>query len=165
MGAGSDLPCHVGQAWRWDGVEFDVLHPLGPTPNLSRNNGSCVLRVSGAGGVTLLTGDIEASAEQALVERVGRAALAADIVVVPHHGSATSSSSALVAASRPAYALISSGWHNRWHFPALEVVARYLGRGAQVLDTADSGALLATVFPQQAIRVRRWRLFHPRLWQ
>lgn len=165
MGAGSDIACHVGQAWRWDGVDFRVLHPLEPTPDLSKNNGSCVLRIAGPGGVTLLTGDIEAVAEQALAERSDSDELVADIVVVPHHGSATSSSAALVNASQPDYALISSGWHNRWNFPAAEVVERYQSRDARVLDTADSGALLTTVFPGQAIRVRRWRVYHPRLWQ
>jgi len=163
-GAGGTRPCQSGQSWHWDGVDFEILHPLEPNPDLSENNGSCVLRVSGPGGVTLLAGDIEREVEQALVQRAATA-LAADIVVVPHHGSATSSTAAFVAATAPAYALIPSGWHNRWDFPAAEVVARYREQGAQVFATADSGALIAPVWPQAPIVVQRWRVLRPRLWQ
>lgn len=164
VGAGSDTPCHAGQAWHWDGVDLRVLHPLVTQHDLNDNNSSCVLRISAPGGVTLLTGDIEVAAEQALVERIPRA-IDADIVVVPHHGSDSSSSLAFVRTSSPQYALVSSGWHNRWGFPEAVVTARYRAQGARVLNTATSGALRALVAPHQRIQVRRWRVRHPRLWQ
>lgn len=164
IGAGSDTPCHVGQSWRWDRVAFTVVHPVEPNPGLSDNNSSCVLRISGPGGATLVTGDIEADAETALVERAADL-LAADIVVVPHHGSDSSSSAAFVRATSPEYALVSSGWHNQWEFPRAVVVARYRAAGARVLNTAIGGALRARLWPDRPIDVWRWRVRHPRLWQ
>src|SRR5699024_3277139 len=124
VGAGSDSPCRAGQSWRWDGVTFRVVHPPPAHPAMSDNNASCVLRVAGLGGVALLPGDIEADAEQVMINHAGTG-LNADIVVVPHHGSDTSSSVAFVAATSPQYALVSSGWHNQWHFPRAVVVHRY----------------------------------------
>ena len=40
-----------------------------------------------------------------------------DVVVVPHHGSLTSSTVPFVEALRPAVALVSAGYRNRWGFP------------------------------------------------
>ena len=84
-----DLGCASGLGWEWDGVSFEVLYPFEATPGFD-NAHSCVVRIEGAAGSALLTGDIESAAEQALVARLGER-LAADVLVVPHHGSATSS--------------------------------------------------------------------------
>ena len=73
---GAVSPEHAG---RWDGVEFATLYPFDSTylePRIKTNDLSCVLRVSGAGGSVLLTGDIEARAESAMLARdAGPAAL------------------------------------------------------------------------------------------
>lgn len=165
VGAGARTPCYVGQSWQWDGVVFRVIHPQQRIhPDLSDNNASCVLRIDGPGGVTLLTGDIEAVIEQGLVERAGTT-LDADIVVVPHHGSASSSSRAFVAATSPQYALVSSGWHNQWSFPRANVVDRYRAQDAIVYNTAAGGALRASVRPGEPITVDRWRVQKQRLWR
>ena len=69
--------CMAGQSWDWDGVRFEVLHPA-PTDYalaLKPNALSCVVRVQGQGGRSLLlTGDIEAAQEAALVARLGQRA-------------------------------------------------------------------------------------------
>lgn len=166
-GAGSDHPCRAGQTWRWDGVDFRFLYPdadqaLAATAS---NERSCVLRIAGPGGVTLLTGDIESSAERVLLERVPQA-VAADVLVVAHHGSVSSSSSAFVRRVAPTYALISSGWHNRWGFPAPSVVARFERVGALLANTATDGALMVTLPADGgAIGLTRWREAHRRFWQ
>lgn len=50
--------CTEGMRWRWGDVEFEILNPS--RFNLFEgNNGSCVLKVTSAGGSVLLTGDIE----------------------------------------------------------------------------------------------------------
>jgi competence protein ComEC len=54
------------------------------------NDLSCVLRVSAGGRSMLLTSDIEAVSEQALLAVYGQR-LAADVMTAPHHGSKTSS--------------------------------------------------------------------------
>ncbi|MDP9200188.1 MAG: DNA internalization-related competence protein ComEC/Rec2, partial [Pseudomonadota bacterium] len=53
-GPGMDMPavasvCRRGDRWRWDDVEFEVVHPA-PDAAGSNNDRSCALRISGAGG-------------------------------------------------------------------------------------------------------------------
>ncbi|MDN3920226.1 DNA internalization-related competence protein ComEC/Rec2 [Roseateles violae] len=137
--------CEAGQRWDWDGVRFELLHPLaadyaaGPKSNAL----SCVLRVvDAAGHAALLTGDIEAAQEQALLRRAAEAgALRSDGLLVPHHGSKTSSSEALLAAVAPRWALAQAGYRNRFGHPALPVLARYQAQGIAVLTSPDCGAL------------------------
>ncbi|MDN5937602.1 MAG: DNA internalization-related competence protein ComEC/Rec2 [Salinisphaera sp.] len=166
VGAGTGQPCRVGQHWRWDGVAFAMLNPAdGEGGQISENNASCVLRIAGAGGSALLSGDIEAEAEQALLAR-SPAALAADLLVVPHHGSASSSTAAFVHAVAPTYAVVSAGWHNRWGFPRAPVVARYRAIGARLLNTALLGAIRVDFAPDGApITVQARRREAGRFWQ
>jgi competence protein ComEC len=138
------LPGHVctrGERWQWDGVRFAILHPP-PDAEPLGNESSCVLEVEARAGSVLITGDVEARGEAALV-RGGLAAT--DVVVVPHHGSATSSSAAFVAATRPRYALVSAGYGNRWGFPKPDVRARWQRSGAAVAVTGERGALTVTL--------------------
>lgn len=68
---------------QWDQVHFEILHPK-PHHNGSRNDLSCVLKITSQYGTILLTGDIEREAEIHLVKNYAEA-LAADILVAPHH--------------------------------------------------------------------------------
>ncbi|HHH43625.1 MAG TPA: DNA internalization-related competence protein ComEC/Rec2 [Gammaproteobacteria bacterium] len=130
--------CRAGQHWTWDRVHFAYL---APRTTGEGNNGSCVLRIeTAAGQVLLLPGDIERDSETRLVESHAPR-LAADVLVAPHHGSRTSSGPAFTRAVRPRYVLFPVGYRNRFGFPAPEVLARYRQLGAQVLDTARSGAI------------------------
>ena len=124
--------CEAGQGWTWDGVRFEVLHPLAADyeRSLKTNAMSCVLRVSTAQASVLLTGDIEREQEQALLRTLDAgAALRSDVLLVPHHGSKTSSSDAFLAAVAPDDAVFQAGYRNRFGHPAPEVLARYRGRG------------------------------------
>lgn len=156
--------CRAGQNWRWDGVVFAFLGPDDSTGG-KRNDRSCVLRISGTGGSALLLSDVEKSGEQGLLAHApGR--LAADVVLVPHHGSRTSSSTELVAAVSPRIALVSSGFGNRYGFPDPDVLQRYRAVGADIYDTADSGAI-SVDFPAQAggtLRVDSYRRSHAGFW-
>jgi competence protein ComEC len=40
-------PCRAGEAWEWDGVRFQILHP--PPSGFSGDNASCVLQVESGG--------------------------------------------------------------------------------------------------------------------
>ncbi len=156
-------PCHAGQRWEWDGVGFQVLHPVADTP-YEGNASSCVLRIETAQGAVLLAGDIGQREEQALLQQAGRAGpLGAEAVVVPHHGSAGSSSAAWVEAVSPRLALVSAGHGNRFRHPRPEVVARWQATGAEVLNTADSGAVRIWLGPQ-GLQVREQRIFERRWW-
>jgi competence protein ComEC len=104
------------------------------------NDLSCVMRISASGGRALLTGDIEATSELALVvER--REALAADVLVVPHHGSRTSSTTSFVEAVSPRHAVFTVGYRNRYGHPRADVVGRYAKANASLHRTDVSGAL------------------------
>ena len=165
--AGPDLArhgatlCGRGDRWRWDGVEFEILHPPERFP-LEGNDSSCVLRVGAAGHALLLTGDLEQAGERSLVA-AGRE-LAADVVVVPHHGSATSSSAALTGAVGPRYALVSAAYANRWGFPKGEVVARWRQAGAEVLVTGEAGAIGISIDADGRVRLRTERRQWRRAW-
>ena len=134
----TDLPCRQGLHAYWRGLRLEFLWPPRPvvTP---RNNDSCVLRLHGPGGAMLLTGDIEAISERALV--ASGVPLRAALLQVPHHGSATSSSPALLQAVRPEVALASVARYSPWHFPAPAVRQRYRQRGITWYDNAHDGMI------------------------
>ncbi len=138
-------PCRAGLGWSWDGVRFSILHPAEGFRG-GRNDGSCVLLVEGPGGRALLTGDIEARGERALLVAQGR--LPVDLVVAPHHGSRTSSGPPLVAATRPGWVVFSTNWRNRWGFPAEAVVARWRRAGAMPLSTERHGEIIVRFEPR-----------------
>jgi len=136
--------CEGGQRWQWDGVRFELLHPLaGDYDRPAKPNAlSCVLRVQAEGGASaLLTGDIEAAQEAALAARSPPGALRADVLLAPHHGSRTSSSAALLEAVQPRLALVQSGYRNRFGHPAPAVVARYRAQGIGLADSPTCGAM------------------------
>jgi len=137
--AGGARQCEAGQTWIWDGVRFAILHPSSPWP-VNSNDRSCVLRVEGAGGALLLTGDLERAAEQALAARLGEG-LRSRVLVAGHHGSNSSSSAELLAIVRPQWVLFSEGYRNRFGFPRPQVVTRAIQAGAQLGNTATGGAL------------------------
>ncbi len=167
QGARTAMRCQAGQHWDWDGVRFDVLHPAADdyrTPNKS-NAMSCVLRVEGGGRTALLVGDIEADQERTLVTAHGDA-LRADVLLVPHHGSRTSSTTAFVDAVRPGWALVQSGYRNRFGHPVAEVLARYTERGVRIADSPRCGAMRWHSAQPDAVRCEREhaaRYWHHRL--
>lgn len=132
--------CEAGQAWDWDGVHFEVLHPNATDYELARRSNalSCMLRISNGRQSVLLAGDIEASQESTLLLR--GAPLQADVLLVPHHGSKTSSSAVFLDAVAPQLALVQAGYRNRFGHPAPAVLARYAERGIRVVDSARCGA-------------------------
>ena len=88
----------------------------------------------------LLTGDIEAITELRL-RKENAEDIAAEFLFVPHHGSSTSSTPEFISAVRPRYALVSTGYHNRFGFPHPDIVARYGGEEFAILlpDTDKKG--------------------------
>ena len=136
--------CEAGQAWVWDGVRFEVLHPRAADHALltQPNALSCVLRVQGREFSALLTGDIEAAQEAALLQRAADApgTLASTVLVVPHHGSRTSSTADFIAAVAPTTAVVQAAYRSRFGHPAPEVVRRYQERGIELVRTDRCGA-------------------------
>lgn len=153
--------CVAGQAWEWDGVKFRFLHPIAHFPYLG-NEASCVLRVETPHGAALLTGDIGEVIERELVRRAP-ADLRTDVVLAAHHGSAGSSDPAFVAATGAKLALVSAGYGNRFGHPRMQVVERWRKTGAEVLNTADSGAITIWL-DGSGLGVRERRRWQARLW-
>ena len=132
-------PCRRGQAWEWDGVHFLLLHPPDGS-EASRNDASCVLKVTAGEQSVLLTGDLEKAAERTLLQQAAHL-IRADVLVAPHHGSNTSSTGQFIRAVDPAYVLFPVGYRNRYGFPRLPVVQRYAQAGVFMLDSASAGAI------------------------
>ncbi len=156
-------PCMDGDAWEWDGVRFGVLHPPAAqyaAPTRKSNDMSCVLKLTAAEGASLLlTADVEAVSEAALVARHGPE-LRADAAVVPHQGSGTSSTPAFVAAVGARTAIFPVGYRNRFGHPKPEVVERW--SGAALFRTDRDGALRLALDGGVAVTAERSR--HPRYW-
>ncbi len=168
--------CLAGQYWQWDGVEFEVLHPLpadydaAAAGRLKPNGLSCVLRISsGMSGnpsirsSALLVGDIEQPQEAALLAGADRDKLKVDFLLVPHHGSKTSSSAAFLDAVKPHVAVVQAGYRNRFGHPVPSVVARYKAQGVQLVDAAHCGAALWS--SERPERLDCQRAIAPHYWQ
>jgi competence protein ComEC len=146
LAAGDPLPAFVRGA--------TVLHPPAGWGAGSLNDSSLTLHVQLGGAGVLLTGDIEARAEEALLRFPAR--LPSAVIKVPHHGSRTSSSPELVAAVTPLVAVLSLGAQNRYHLPSPEVEARYRAAGACLLRTDRCGAVTVwTNGRRLTVRARR----------
>jgi competence protein ComEC len=157
--------CMDGQSWRWDGVDFEILHPdagsYGNTETRDNNRG-CVLRISTGGQHMLLTADIEKETEQRLLKEHPDK-LPATLLIVPHHGSKTSSTDDFVVAVQSRYAIFTVGYLNRFGHPKQQVVQRYIDSGAELLRSDRDGAILA-VMDTQGLQVERYRKTHHRYW-
>ncbi len=156
-------PCHNGQRWQADDVHFSVLHPA-PGDVETGNNASCVVLVEAGIHALLLTGDIEAGVERALLR--GGALRRVDAVVVPHHGSLTSSSGPFVARLAPHVAVVPAGFRNRWGFPRQAVADRWRQAGAELVVTGEAGAVSLSLCTQGGLRgVRKDRDARRRFWR
>ena len=152
--------CAAGQRWTWDDVRFEMLHPAaGDVSAKKTNNRSCVLRIEAKGCVMLLTSDIEARDEAALLAR-DRAALKADVLLAPHHCSRTSSTAEFLAAVGATEAIFPVGYLNRFGHPRADVVARY--GDARQWRTDRDGAI--TVDLGEPLAISAWRRERVRYW-
>jgi competence protein ComEC len=156
--------CEAGQEWDWDGVHFEILHPVPviyTSDKWKTNALSCTLKVSTSNYSLLLAGDIEAIQEDELVNR-NASQLKADVLLAPHHGSGTSSTTAFLQAVAPQVALFQVGYLNRYHHPKPEVMQRYLDFGIKPLRTDTSGAI--TLQFGQTLGIEEYRTVHARYW-
>ena len=161
--------CAAGQHWRWDGVDFELLHPQAQDYEAANKSNamSCTLRISNGEHSALLVGDIEQPQEARLVAAIGVGATAhslrSDVLLVPHHGSKSSSSDAFLDAVQPRIALVQAGYRNRFGHPAESVLVRYQERHIRVIDSPHCGA--ATWRSAEPQEVVCQRVQHPRYWQ
>ncbi len=159
-----NLSCFRGQRWVWDEVIFEVLYPglQNDDPHLKDNHRSCVLKVGSRSGSVLLTGDIEAPDEQALLNtQVG--ALKSDVMVVPHHGSKTSSTPEFISAVAPSISIFTNGYLNRFGHPKALIFERYKATKA-LLYRSDYHGAVQMQFAHRRIEVTSARKQLRRYW-
>lgn len=122
-----------------DGYAVEVLWPPRGFAPKNRNNSSLVLRVTLAGGRSLLLpGDIEREVEAELLQELE----AVDLMLMPHHGSSSSNSVEFVQKLQPDLAITQTGAGNRYGFPDAKVLSRYREIGAEIANTADGAVLV-----------------------
>lgn len=145
------------QQWQWDGVWFwrwQWRHAQ------NSNQKSCVLLIDAQGERLLLTGDLDAAGEAALL--ADWPWLKTDWLVVGHHGSRTSTSRRFLQAIEPHSALISRGKHNSYGHPHPQVVAHLERAQLRIYDTALDKAVRVYLGHYRepwtmAMQLRFWR--------
>ena len=138
--------------------ETDAAMPL---PEGDINNGSVVLLLRHGGFGALLTGDAEAPVEATLVSR-GLEPI--DLLKVGHHGSTSATTPALLAATRPSAAVISSGEGNEYGHPAPETLAALGALPGIAVHRTDLAGDVEVVADTASYRVRTdagWTPPHP----
>jgi competence protein ComEC len=131
-----------GQGDRSERLADLRVTPLWPPRDrrMSRNDASLVVRVDVGGNAVLLTGDIEAPTEEALLS--SGANLRAEVLELPHHGSRTSATSAFLRAVAPSVAIASAPCRGRFGTPHRVVLDRAAALGIPVWWTGRDGAVL-----------------------
>ncbi len=154
--------CQAGESWIWEGVKFTMLWPDMPQLRGVRNAGSCVLRVENDQHAALLTGDIEAAEERALIKS-DPSSLRATLLIAPHHGSRTSSTEIFLDAVAPHETVFQVGYSNRFHHPNSLVLARYEAHGINLHRSDRDGAIIFETQRGKFI-VERYRQVRQRYW-
>jgi competence protein ComEC len=134
-----------------------VLDPHGAAAGegTAINDASLVLRVEVGGMVLLALGDVETSAQTALV-RGDPSALDADMVMIAHHGSSSQVPDLYEKASAM-LAVASAGVDNPYGHPSPRTTAMVAATGARVLVTADGGGVAVSDGGEGSLRVIRQR--------
>jgi competence protein ComEC len=117
-------------------VSVCALYPVAENSHES----SVVLRLQFGKLGYLFASDIDKRDEALLLHRAGE--LRGAVLKVPRHGSPTASSAEFIAAAQPNLAIVSAGGRGRNETGREEVLDRYRLLGAEVLRTADDGAVI-----------------------
>ncbi len=119
------------------GVEFQFLNPKNVFEKATDNHQSIVFKCRYKNFSVLFTADIEKDVE----EEISYFPLQSTVLKVPHHGSKTSSSLSFLRSVKPKFAVISSGYANRFGHPHDEVLRRYRELGIPLFRTDQEGTL------------------------
>lgn len=155
--------CVRGQYWQWDRVSFQILSPDPLKSYHKSNNRSCVLLVtSSAGQSFLLTGDIEKEIEKQILKDYPD--LKADVLVIPHHGSKTSSSAEFLRQLNPDIAIFSTGYRNRFHFPAQKILKRYQSMNIKLFNTTNGALDITSNISNNSLSIKQFRYSDRHFW-
>lgn len=142
--------CVSGTRWVWDDVQFSLWRW---DQAKTDNQASCVLLIEAGGERLLLTGDIDAQAEAALLAEPSFHPV--DWLILGHHGSRSSSSEDFLQATAPRAAVITRGHNNQFGHPHPQVLERLKARDIPWVDTSERGA----------VEVFLGRFTQPQLWR
>lgn len=120
-------------------VNIEVLHPPRFGVPGRDNANSMVLAIEFAGRRILLPGDLESPGIESVIAEEGQKA---DVLLAPHHGSALSDPPGFAAWCTPSWVVLSG----RYSADETQLTtASYRAVGAEILHTAESGAVAFTV--------------------
>jgi len=123
----------------WGGAHIRILWP----PSYRRvrfspqNDDSLTFVISYGQNKALLAGDLEEKIERFIATE----SPPIDVLKVAHHGSDTSTTPELLQAAQPRFAVISVGYHNRYHHPRPEVLKRLQEAHVRTFRTDMLGAV------------------------
>ena len=145
----------VRETWSGDRLRvggdclLEIWHPARNGVLGSDNANSLVLDVEYQGRRILLTGDLESPG---IDDLLAESPTHCDVILAPHHGSARSNPPGFAAWSTPRVAVVSGSFNDR----RPEVEQAYRATGAEVLNTADCGAIQFTV-GRESIRLSTFK--------
>ncbi len=132
----------AGQHFDFGSLGLEVLYPqnnLWDQVFRDNNSSSLVLKFSVDQVDFLLTGDLPAEQELELLEIYSD--LDVEVIKAGHHGSKTSTSREFLAATTPAYVIISTAADNTYGHPHFVVIQRIMNTQAQILRTDQLGTI------------------------
>lgn len=145
------MPCHRGQQWQQEGVHYALLWPPEVEDDTrSKNDRSCVLKVSVGEHTLLITGDVGTEVERRLL---GDMDTPLSVLVAGHHGSHTSSGVQFVRHTAPGHVIFSAGRDNAFGHPDDRVVRRFRRQKSCLWSTAHDGALTFWLTPGEPLTV------------
>jgi competence protein ComEC len=145
------------QTWSWAHPFEIIFRSLSSDEALSSNDRSLTVELRMGRSRVILTGDIEAAAEEQLASQLRRDSNVFSALKVPHHGSKTSTSHLLLEMVDPDVAIISVGSTNRFGHPHPDVLDRLHKRGVPVLRTDRDGLVEVSFCPRGQWVVRSCR--------
>ncbi len=128
-------------------VSIEVLHPTPGVEDSHDNANSVVLRITYAGKVMLLTGDLERDGSTRLQQEPLKPV---DLLLAPHHGGKSANTSAFAQWTRPRHVVASCGTDIT---PAL---ARIYNRAETIHCTASNGAVRVHVSPDGVLDMQTY---------
>lgn len=134
-------PCVKGKNWQWQGLNFEVLWN-GKLQEKSKNEDSCVIKVSDGRFSALLMGDAPKKVEWALLPKLSPV----DVLQVGHHGSLTSSDEGFLKKIHPKIAMVSASRWNPWGHPNPKVVKRFESQKIPLFNTGTRGSIQIQFF-------------------
>jgi competence protein ComEC len=154
--------CLAGSEWFWDAVTFRILGPAAADRGLAVDDTSCILQIEARGQRLLLAGDIGAAGQTNLIKNYA-AIIASNVLVAPDQGN-VSALPTFISIVQPDYVLFSTGYKNRYGYPEARIVDNYRHTGAEILNTAEDGAISIQLGGTNVLTPLRYRRLMKRYW-